>query len=286
MGLGITTVLIGVTAWLTVSPWGRVAFVTGSAVTTTVFLICAVWLLGTRPAVSRLWPALGGILPLAGCWLTPLAQPTIPDSMRSMTFDHARHTAHALHNYQDAYKHLPADIRNEANEPILSWRVSLLPFVEQPTLYRSFNLKQAWDGPDNRLLLEKNPSFYMSMYSEVHEREQTPWQGFVGPGTALETDGRKLSLREDFPDGMANTILIVEANQLVPWSKPADILYGPNVPLPSLGRTYYKKAPRPFPGGIPDPGFHVIMADGSVRFLSRDVSEDVLRAMIVRNDGR
>jgi len=74
----------------------------------------------------------------------------------------------------------------------------------------------------------------------------TPWQGFVGPGTAFEPENAGLKLKDDFPDGLSNTILFVEAQQQVPWSKPADISYGPGISLPPLGQDYLQRGEWPF----------------------------------------
>src|SRR5205823_2491720 len=108
-----------------------------------------------------------------------------------------------------------------------------------------------------------------------------PWQGFIGPGTTFEPIEGGLRLDRDFPDGTSNTILVVEANQHVPWSAPVDIPYGAGIPLPALGERYPR---RDWPFCCPVPVI-VAMVDGSVRIFSADISEEKMRALIVRNDG-
>jgi prepilin-type processing-associated H-X9-DG protein len=76
----------------------------------------------------------------------------------------------------------------------------------------------------------------------------------------------------DITDGSSNTLLLLEAGTPVPWTKPEDISYDPNKPLPKLGGA--------FPGVI-----NAAFADGSVHTLRRDFDEDVLRAAVTR-DGR
>jgi hypothetical protein len=147
-------------------------------------------------------------------------------------------------------------------------------------------MTQAWDSPANRPLVEKMPWTYGSVLFQ-ETPGNTPWQGFVGPGTAFEPGNAGLGLVRDFPDGRSNTILIVEAQQQVPWSKPADIPYGPGIPLPPLGQDYQRKGEWPFCCPVRTaPRFLVCMADGTVRFFSANTSEEVLRSMIVRNDGK
>ncbi|MEX2560459.1 MAG: H-X9-DG-CTERM domain-containing protein, partial [Pirellulales bacterium] len=75
------------------------------------------------------------------------------------------------------------------------------------------------------------------------------------------------------------TIMAVEARRDIPWTKPEDIAYDPDKPLPELG------------GHFSD-GFNVAMMDGSVRFLAREgkpgqpaVSESVLRALLTMAGG-
>src|SRR5262249_32469673 len=73
-------------------------------------------------------------------------------------------------------------------------------------------------------------------------------------------------------DGTSNTIMVAEASEGVPWSKPDDLEYDPNKPLPKLG----KQDPKVF---------MVAMADGSVRAVSKSITEKTLRAAITRDGG-
>jgi hypothetical protein len=98
----------------------------------------------------------------------------------------------------------------------------------------------------------------------------THYQVFVGPGAAFE--GVKGVSLDDFPDGLSNTILIVEAAEPVPWTKPQDLPYDPHQPLPRLG-------------GLSRRSFNVALGDRSVRFVPTEVSERSLRAAITRNGG-
>ena len=210
---------------------------------------------------------------------------SLPERVREMsvTIFNAKHIGYAIHDYH-AEKRLPTDLRNAAGTPILSWRVSILPYMDHAPLLAEFDLTQSWDSPRNRPLVEKIPSTYQSvMFPDT--LGQTPWQGFVGPGTAFEP-GRELSLRDDFPDGTSYTILFAEATAQVPWSKPADMAYGPGIPLPPLGQNYERRGDWPFRCSVCNPGFHVCMADGTVRWVQADISEKALRGLIERNDGR
>jgi hypothetical protein len=67
-------------------------------------------------------------------------------------------------------------------------------------------------------------------------------------------------------------LLIVEGGTAVPWTKPEDIVYDPDKPLPSLG-------------GVFKDGIVAGLGDGSVRFLTRNLDEETIRALITRNGG-
>jgi hypothetical protein len=175
--------------------------------------------------------------------------------------------------YQDAKGSLPPPaVVGEGGKPLLSWRVLILPYIEQKKLFDEFRLDEPWDGPHNRRLLAKMPRVYAPFDgSATPEPYSTYYQVFVGKGTAFEGPGR-LHLRYDFPDGVFNTFLIVEAGEAVPWTKPEDLRYAPDGPLPPLG-------------GLFKDGFRAALADGSVRSVGREVSERSIRAAITRNAG-
>ena len=102
-------------------------------------------------------------------------------------------------------------------------------------------------------------------------RTQTHYQVFVGRGTAFEL-GPRIRIPDGFPDGAANTFLVVEAAEAAPWTKPQDLPFTPNGPLPKLG-------------SLRGSGFNALFADGAVREVPHDADETTIRAMITRNGG-
>jgi hypothetical protein len=110
-----------------------------------------------------------------------------------------------------------------------------------------------------------------------------PGGGPPGAGT-IEEDTISFSLSAAFvkgearrfpaqiPDGTSNTILIVEAGNPVPWTKPEDLHYADDEPLPELG-------------GLFPNVFHAAFADGAVHTLTKNYSEKELRLAITANDG-
>ena len=73
-------------------------------------------------------------------------------------------------------------------------------------------------------------------------------------------------------DGTANTIFLVEARRKIPWTKPEDIAYTTQAPIPQFG-------------GYHNGGFHASLADGSVRFLADSLDQNTLRNAINARDG-
>jgi hypothetical protein len=179
-----------------------------------------------------------------------------------------------MHSYEAAHRQLPtAAVYGNDNKPLLSWRVSILPYISEEELFHEFRLEESWDSPHNIQLLPKMPITYapppgkMKLLPAYH----TIVHVFVGKGAAFE--GRKsLRFGPDFSDGTSNTILLVEAGKPVPWTKPEDLAYDPGQPLPDLY-------------GIFSDGIRIGLADGSSRWIKKDINELTLRAAITRNGG-
>jgi prepilin-type processing-associated H-X9-DG protein len=176
----------------------------------------------------------------------------------------------ALHNYHDANGAFPpAAVYDKDGKALLSWRVLILPYVDQDALYKEFRLNEAWDSPHNKKLLAKMPKVYAAPAANAR-RDSTFYQALVGPGAAFE--GKRGIRITDFIDGTSNTWLVAEAAKAVPWTKPEELAYDPGKPVPKLGGVF---------GGP----FNVLYCDGSVRYMLKPPKETTLRALITRNGG-
>jgi hypothetical protein len=180
----------------------------------------------------------------------------------------------AMHNYASAnnYRFAPQAVYSPDGKPLLSWRVLLLPYLEQDDLYKAFHLDEPWDSDHNKKLLAKMPKVF-AMPGAPAGSSDTHYQGLAGKSAFF--DGKKgMRLPQDFPDGTSNTIMFVEAPRAVPWTKPEDVPFDPDPtkPPPKLG------------GHFRD-GFNVGMCDGSTRFLRKTISDATLRAAITRDGG-
>jgi hypothetical protein len=189
----------------------------------------------------------------------------------------------ALRDYHTVHGRLPpAVVTGKDGRPLYSWRVALLPFLEQHHLHQRLKLDEPWDSPHNKPLLKNTPLCYLPRLGPEIAPGLTRFQVFVGPGTAFERDGLTW---DDFPDGPANTILVVEAAEPGPWSKPVDLAYAPDRPLPPLEGLFRKSVRFLCYEVRRKPGFTACFGDGTTRFVSSSNGEETIRALITRNGG-
>ena len=162
---------------------------------------------------------------------------------RSQNANNFKQIALAMHSYNDTYSRLPTHAAYDKNgKPMLSWRVAILPFLEEQKLYDQFHLDEPVGQPEQHSASRAD--------SEMLRDAGAPWK--TPPGhtfyrvfvsspavhpQAAFTKGVPTRIPGSIPDGTANTILVVEAAEAVPWTKPEDLEYDPNGPLPKLGDT-------------------------------------------------
>jgi hypothetical protein len=209
---------------------------------------------------------------------SPLAVAT----RRTQSQNNLKEIVIGLHNIHEVYTELPPPaICDRVNgRPLLSWRVAILPYIEQETLYKQFHLNEPWDSAHNIQLLSRMPRQYQIKGLKEAEPYTTHYQAIVGPGAAWERlpgpgkffGAPGLRFPASFADGTSNTILVTEAAQAVPWTKPEDVEFTPGPMRAKFG-------------GVFADGFNVAMADGRVLFVSNKVEEATLRAAITRAGG-
>jgi hypothetical protein len=181
----------------------------------------------------------------------------------------------AVANYHTANGHYPpAYVLGPDGKPWHSWRVLILPYIEQESLFREYDFNEPWDGPNNRKLASRMPKIYRFSPLSDSESPVTNYLAVVGEGTLWPGDGS--ATLEDVTDGLGQTIQIVENSGLgVHWMEPRDLEFA--TMSFELGR----------PDGVSswyqDPA--IVTADGSVRLLKRELRPETLRALLTIRGG-
>ena len=182
----------------------------------------------------------------------------------------------ALFNYHEIYGCFPpAYLSDATGKPIHSWRVLILPYMEQGTLYNQYDFNEAWDGPKNIKLMNAMPASFACPSRHNHSEYPTTLTSYVvvtGPGTIFPS-GSSTKFK-DIKDGRANTLMVVEVSNVnIPWTSPQDLdtrtmSFRINDPkCPGISSKH--------PGGA-----NVVFADSSTRFLRDTVAPGDLLTLI------
>ncbi len=208
------------------------------------------------------------LFPLTACSQSDAAR---TQAQKTTSANNLREIGLALNQHSMMSQQFPAQAKQGADaKPLLSWRVMILPFLDGQALYSQFKLDEPWDSEHNKPLADKMPDVFNSPKGPGHGL--TVYQVPVGPGTVFE--GNAARGPNEIPDGMSNTILVVEtpADKAVPWTKPDDWQFDPTKPLTGLADVW------------PD-GFQVVFADGSVATLNAKTDPAVFKALLTRDGG-
>lgn len=201
--------------------------------------------------------------------LLPAVQAARTAARRMQSSNNMRQIMLALLNYESAYRRFPprASVDKEDGKPLLSWRVAILPFVEENQLYQEFKQDEPWDSEHNIRLLERMPSVFKHP-DIVTPPGNTVYMAPYGEGTGWPEETLRF---RDITDGTSNSIALVEVTGelSVPWTKPEDLN------LDEHPGTSWMEAT----------GAWVAFFDGSVQRVSTFVAEEVLAALFTINGG-
>ncbi len=208
---------------------------------------------------------------------------------RVMCVNNLKQIALALHNYHDVHGVFPpAFIPDKDGKPMHSWRVLLLPYVEEQRRYDKYNFQEPWDSPNNSKLLTPIPSIYTcptDTRTVLEKRVRTSYVAVIGPRTAWPGPStRKIG---EISDGASNTVLVIEhPNESISWMEPRDLTLDEAVgvltsPDPqAAGPHRYEDFFYEYSGGR-----NVAFADGSVHFLYDGLARNVWSALLTIDDG-
>jgi Protein of unknown function (DUF1559) len=183
----------------------------------------------------------------------------------------------AVANYHQTYGCFPpAYIAGRDGKPMHSWRILILPFLEQQELYKSYRFDEPWNGPNNRKLASRIGGIYLRSGLESNQAQTTSFVAVVGPQTIWP--GSKPTRYEDLGDGTHDTLMVVEVpdGQFL-WMEPRDLDFD------SMSFKINDGSGRGL--GSKLGGARVVSADTTVRTLRDDYDGNKLRARLTANGG-
>lgn len=181
----------------------------------------------------------------------------------------------AVANYRETHgRYPPAFLADADGRPMHSWRVLILPFIEQGELHKQYDFAESWDGPNNSKLAARMPRLYTFSGKERPGNTITNYLAVVGPETVWP--GSATVSQADVTDGLGRTILLVEnLGADIHWMEPRDLTFA------DIDLTV--QSPRGVSSQYLDPA--VAMLDGSLHRLGKDLPPDTLRALFTIRGG-
>jgi len=209
----------------------------------------------------------GGILVAL---LLPAVQAAREAARRAQSSNNLKMIGLALHQYHQEFGSFPpAVVSDEDGKPLYSGRVLLLPYLNQEAVYDQFDKEQAWNSPQNMALSQTVIPVFVDPSSASPPAGQTDYLFVTGKGAIFEAG--KATKLNDVKDGLSNTLAVVEVqNSGIKWAEPRDLDISQPMSLPA--------------GNHPN-GNNALLADGAVRFMSKSVGTNSIRAMATKDGG-
>lgn len=207
--------------------------------------------------------------------LLPAVQQVRQAARRTTTMNNIRQLQLALLNYESTHGHLPPAYSTDPDgKPLLSWRVHILPYLEEQELYDRFRLDEPWDSEHNQKLISEMPVYFENPGIASPVKGETTFLGVAGAnGVFVVPQGLKFA---QIQDGSSQTISIVDANRahMVVWTSPRDFDFAKQDDIMSALTGTWSAGPM------------VGMCDGSAHIIGKkDFSQDELRSLLDRRDG-
>ena len=205
--------------------------------------------------------------------LLPAIKSARAAAMANLSRNNLKQIVLAMMNYMDANKKFPAAVMlGPDGKTPHSWRVAILPYIEEQVLYNQYKFDEPWDSENNKKVAATIPQVYRSPLA-TNGPNCTNYVVLTHPdGVFNSTPGSGTKIRQ-VVDGLSKTIAVVEANAEIPWTKPEDLPVVDGQPLPKLG----------MPGATT---FNTAFCDGSVHSLSTALKEELMRNLISMKDGK
>ena len=236
----------------------------------------------TTPISVRLLIGVGVASGICVIGLIALLFPAVQSSRESARLSTCQNNLQqlglALSNYHEAYGTFPpAYIPDETGRPAHSWRVLILPFLDQSRMYDAYDFDKPWNHADNLAVTKKTPQVFRCPSAPPDDQVNATHYVYVtGPDTCF--DGAEGIRLQDITDGQSQTILVVETHQSsISWNEPRDLEVSrwKRIGVPSTVSSTSDHVA----------GFHVVLADGSVRFIRQPIAPGAFKAMTTPRGG-
>lgn len=184
--------------------------------------------------------------------------------------DHLRKLAEAMEKYHADKKHYPPPaMLDKDGRPVLSWRVALLPYMDQQDLYNQFRLDEPWDSLHNKKLIQKMPRTLKGT-EPWGKRLKTVDFIVTGPDAAFQ-DLKKGPKRGDVNNKSVFLMFTEAGDPGVYWTKPMDLRYEANKPLPKIWGRYGRR-------------IHVLLKDGTYKALQPNSDAELKKLIEGKQD--
>lgn len=180
----------------------------------------------------------------------------------------------AVHQFEGVYGGFPPRMTvNPQGQPLLSWRVHLLPFIGERALYEEFRLDEPWFSQHNKRMVERMPETYRLLTDPGLEGGMTCMQTPQMAGSFWGGSEDRLLTFRDIPDGTSNTVCFVIASreQAVIWTQPEDLQIAPDRVKEDLF-------------GDRD-SMQVVFFDGSVQMIGNSLAPEIYRSWLTHAGG-
>ena len=212
--------------------------------------------------------------------LLPAVQGARESARRMQCRNNLKQIAIALHNYHDVYGTFPpAYIPDTTGKPMHSWRVLILPFIDQMPMHDAYDFSQPWDSLENLAVTRNTPPVFRCP-SAPGSPDTTHYVVITGRDTCFD-GGKGIKIRE-ITDGASNTLLVVEAHESsIPWYEPRDLdvsVLGGGGGGGGGGASAGLSSSHPG-------GFNAAYCDGRVRFVNESTAPTTIRAQVTPAGG-